>query len=257
LTEKSELCESPKTVRACLAPRRWRKAREALGLPEDLRPKLLAQAFTHTSFAREAQLGPEASNQRLEFLGDAVLDLILVEYLFRTHEAAAEGSLTKMKASAARANTLARVARQMGLGEHLLLGHGEEETGGRKKPSLLEDCLEALVGAMYLSTGLETTREFVLSRFAEVLEDVAARQAAYDHKTALQEFLQQHTKRTPSYETVETLGPAHERTFVVEVSFDGKTIGRGSGSSKQTAQQAAAEEALSTKKAWSEQLGRS
>ncbi|MBP8951270.1 MAG: ribonuclease III [Armatimonadetes bacterium] len=229
---------------------RWRAVREKLGLPETVSLQTLAAAFTHTSFAREAGLGPSVANQRLEFLGDAVLDLILVEHLYRAYPTAPEGNLTKMKAYAVRASTLARVARQLGLGEHMLLGKGEEDTGGRGKTSLLEDCMEAVVGAVYLSTDLETTRDFVMTVFAPVLESMTSSEQIHDHKTELQELLQERTKQTPSYVTVDTLGPAHDRTFVVEVRFRGMTIGSGEGSSKQAAQQQAAREALDNRDGW-------
>lgn len=229
---------------------RWIAVRDQLGLPDTMPVQLLAAAFTHTSFARESGLGPAAANQRLEFLGDAVLDLILVEHLYRTLPTAPEGQLTKLKAYAVRAHTLARVARQLGLGEHLLLGRGEDDTGGRSKTSLLEDCMEALVGAVYLSTDLDTTREFVLRCFASVLDTMSSDQQIHDHKTELQELLQERTKQTPSYITVDTLGPAHDRTFVVEVQFRHATIGRGEGSSKQAAQQQAAREALESRDQW-------
>lgn len=229
---------------------RWRAVREQLGLPASVSLQTLAAAFTHTSFARESGLGPSYANQRLEFLGDAVLDLILVEHLYRAYPNAPEGNLTKMKAYAVRAHTLARVARQLGLGDHMLLGRGEEDTGGRHKTSLLEDCMEALVGAIYLSTDLETTREFVMTVFAPVLESINNSEQIHDHKTELQELLQERTKQTPSYVTVDTLGPAHDRTFVVEVRFRGITIGCGEGSSKQAAQQEAARDALDNRDGW-------
>jgi len=232
----------------------WRQVRSDLGLPDAVSVDLLAQAFCHASYAREAGLGANASNQRLEFLGDAVLDLILVEHLYGRHQGVPEGTLTKMKAAAARSQTLARVARQRSLGDYLCLGHGEEETGGRKKPSLLADCLEALVGAVYLSTDLGVTRAFVLGWFAEALSPIEAQDAVYDFKTALQELVQRETKRTPVYVTAETLGPPHARTFVVEVHFDGWTIGTGQGSSKQTAQQSAAHNALEHRAEWLEKL---
>lgn len=234
---------------------RWCGIREALGLPAQVSADLLARAFTHMSFVREAGLLPAASNQRLEFVGDAVLDLVLVEHLYVNHPLAPEGKLTKMKASAVRSQTLARVATQMGLGQYLLLGHGEDDSGGREKPSLLEDCLEAVVGAVYLSTDIATTRQFVLDRFQGVLAEIENQQGLFDHKTALQELLQERTKQTPTYKTVETLGPPHDRIFVVEVSFRGQPIGTGRGGSKQAAQQAAARSALEASDGWLPQNG--
>jgi ribonuclease-3 len=211
---------------------------------------LLSQAFCHASYAREAGLGPSASNQRLEFLGDAVLDLVLAEHLYREHPEVPEGTLTKMKAATVRAEALARAARRMALGQYLLLGRGEEDTGGRAKPSILADCLEALVGALYLATDLATVSDFLLRRFAPTLAEIEAEQHVFDYKTALQELLQQHTKKTPAYTTVSTSGPPHDRTFHIEVHFGGLHIGTGEGPSKQAAQQAAAWAALETKGAW-------
>ena len=199
-------------------------------------------------------MGASDSNQRLEFLGDAVLDLILVEHLFAAHPDVHEGTLTKMKATAARSQTLARIARRMGLGEHLLLGRGEEETGGRHKSSLVADCFEALIGAVYLSTDLATTRRFALACFEDTLRDIEAQQDIFDHKTVLQELMQERTKQTPSYHTVATIGPPHERTFVVQVRFNSLVMGQGQGSSKQAAQQAAARDASDHRDAWLPQI---
>lgn len=242
------------TLEDALAPERWRQVRGLLDLPDRVSSRLLAQAFTHASFAREAGMSASDSNQRLEFLGDAVLDLILVEHLFAAHPEVHEGVLTKMKATAARSQTLARIARHMGLGAHLLLGRGEEETGGRHKASLLADCFEAVVGAVYLSTDLATTRRFVLACFDNVLRDIEAQQDIFDYKTALQELMQEHTKKTPSYHTVATTGPPHERTFVVQVRFNSMVMGQGQGSSKQAAQQAAARDAYEHRDAWLPQI---
>lgn len=231
-------------------PEAWADVRDRLGLPETVCLDLLRQAFCHASYSRERDLPASACNQRLEFLGDAVLDLILVEHLFRSHGDVPEGQLTKMKATAVRSQSLARLARQLGLGNHLLLGRGEEETGGRQKSSLLADCFEALIGAVCLSTGLQATREFVLRDFGQLLQEIEAKRAIFDYKTALQEFLQERVRRTPAYRTVDALGPPHDRTFVVEVIYNNTPIGRGEGSSKQAAQQSAAKHALETQDEW-------
>jgi ribonuclease III len=236
--------------REALSAPRWEAIGAALGLPDSVPPELLSQAFCHASYAREAGLGPSASNQRLEFLGDAILDMVLAEHLFLAHPEVPEGALTKMKAATVRAEALARTARRMALGQYLLLGKGEEETGGRGKSSILADCLEALLGAVYLATDLATVTGFVLSHFASALAEMEAQQHVFDYKTALQELLQQHTKRTPTYTTVGTSGPPHDRTFHVEVHFGDLHIGTGEGPSKQAAQQAAARAALETKGEW-------
>lgn len=237
-------------MRAVLSDDHWEEAREAIGLPKAVRPELLRQAFSHASFARENSMGATGSNQRLEFLGDAVLDLILAEYMYQAHPEIPEGELTRMKAAAVRSHALARLARQLELGQYMLLGRGEEDTGGREKPSLLADCFEALVGAVYLSTGLAATRRFVLSKFKAMLQEIEAKQSTFDHKTALQELLQERTKQLPQYVTVQTIGPPHARTFVVQVEFHGTMVGEGVGSSKQAAQQAAARVALDSRETW-------
>ena len=225
----------------------------ALDLPGGTKPGQLSHAFCHASYARERGAGPAASNQRLEFLGDAILDLVLAEHLYVTYPGLPEGRLTRMKAAVVRAETLFRVAEGLALGEYMMLGRGEEDTGGRSKPSLLADCLEALVGAVYLSTSLSGAREFVLRVFAGVLCEIEVDERDFDHKTELQELLQELRKQTPTYHTVETNGPPHERLFTIEVSFNGTAIGRGEGASKQLAQQAAAGDALTRREEW---LGR-
>lgn len=243
-------CPSP--VEDCVPC--WESIRATLELPETVSPDLLAQAFCHTSYAREMGWPQSASNQRLEFLGDAVLDLILAEHLFLAHPDILEGKLTKMKAAAVRAHSLARISLQMDLGQYLLLGHGEEETGGRKKPSLLADAFESLLGAVYLSAGLDAARDLVNCLFKDLLIEIEAQQEIFDYKTSLQELLQEHTKQTPVYNTVDTLGPPHDRIFVVDVIFGSLVIGQGRGPSKQTAQQAAASFALENQSDWLEKV---
>jgi ribonuclease III len=216
------------------------------GVPSDL----LRLAFTHTSYARERGWEASRSNQRLEFLGDAVLDLVLAERLYSEYPDLLEGELTKMKAAAVRAQSLARLARRLDLGRGLLLGRGEIDTGGAEKASLLADCLEALIGAVYISCGIETTRAFVVEVFADFLADAHDSAASYDHKTALQEVMQRSTKLTPRYSPAEVYGPPHSRIFVVQVLCGQQVVGRGAGPSKQAAQQEAAREALRRRDEW-------
>lgn len=211
---------------------------------------LLTQAFAHASWIRERGVPGIESNQRLEFLGDAVLELMLAEYLYTRMPDIPEGDLTRLKALVARSATLARVARQAGLGEYLLLGRGEEETGGRHKASLLADSLEALIGAVYLAKGMRTTRALVMRLLGDVLATLNEQAHVFDHKTALQELVQRHTKQIPRYVTVAATGPPHERMFEVEVRFQGICIGRGTGLSKQAAQQVAAGDALAGQDEW-------
>lgn len=227
----------------------WDEVRAALQLPP-VPDELLQQAFQHGSYVRELGVDPIQSNQRLEFLGDAVLDLIVAEELYRHNPDLHEGLLTKTKASAVRAGSLSRVADKMQLGQYLLLGHGEEESGGRHKPSILADAVEALLGAVYLACGLDQTREFLLPYLDLQLNASEPGFAHFDHKTLLQELVQSETKQLPEYVVVQTTGPAHNLTFTVEVRFGKDVIGRGTGGSKRKAEQDAARLALEHREDW-------
>ncbi|NPV47221.1 MAG: ribonuclease III [Armatimonadetes bacterium] len=231
----------------------WRKLRAELSLPPLPEP-LLQQAFQHGSYVREQGLEPLASNQRLEFLGDAVLDLIVADHLFRHHPEASEGLLTRQKASVVRADALAATARALGLGQYLLLGHGEAATGGRDKTSLLAETLEALIGAIYLAGGFEAAREFVLKHIP--LPVATGPRAHMDSKSHLQELLQAHGRRPPCYRIVDTSGPPHATTFRTEVWSGDLLLGRGTGRSKRESEQQAAAEALATVDQWLPKLGR-
>jgi len=222
--------------------KRWQQLAERLGLPE-LAPDLLRQALSHPSYVREAGDAAYLSNQRLEFLGDTVLDAIAADELYRRFPEMPEGWLTRAKAAIVRTANLANVARRLDLGKYLLLGHGEENSGGRTKTSLLADALEAILGAIYLAAGWAVVHEFVLDHFQEAFHDAEDRSLP-DPKTALQEVLQAHTQDTPEYVTVSCSGPAHAPVFEVEVCFANQMLGRGSGRSKQEAEQAAARAAL-------------
>lgn len=235
---------------------RWQELRDALSLPS-IPEELLQQAFQHGSYVRERGLDPMESNQRLEFLGDAVLDVIIADELYRKHPDIHEGVLTKSKASLVRAGSLARAAERLRLGDYLLLGRGEEESGGRHKSSLLADVFEALVGAIYLGAGLEGARDFVLRHLGIDGAVTTRAEHRFDHKTALQELVQSHARQLPVYRTVASDGPAHDLKFTVEVSFLGQKIGVGEGRSKRQAEQQAAEQALTSKSEWlSEMLKR-
>ena len=195
--------------------------------------EMLDVALTHPSYAMEHNL--DHDNQRLEFLGDAVVDLIMGEYLFAQFPADDEGKLTKMRASLVCEDALAGAARKLGLNKYLLLGRGEEATGGSLRPSNLADAWEAMCGAIYLSAGIEVLKP-VLVKYLE--HAIAMVQGGYygDYKTRLQEFIQQEPDHTISYEVLETRGPAHDRDFHVEVQVDGIARGRGWGKSKKLAQ---------------------
>lgn len=227
----------------------WDEVRRALALPP-VPDELLQQAFQHGSYVRELGLDPILSNQRLEFLGDAVLDLIVADELYRNNPDLHEGILTKTKASAVRAGALSRLAVRMGLGRFLLLGRGEEESGGREKHSILADALEALLGAVYLACGLQATRQFLLPYLDLQLNSSEPGFNHFDHKTLLQELVQSRTRQLPAYSVTDTSGPAHNLTFTVQVRFGKRIIGSGSGASKRKAEQAAAREALEHRLEW-------
>lgn len=212
--------------------------------------ELLRLAFQHTSYVQEHGLDEVASNQRLEFLGDAVLDLVLAAHLYETYPEMPEGDLTRRKAALARQSALASVARDLDLGRYLLLGRGEEASGGRRKASLLADAVEALIGAVFLAGGYEAARDFVLRIFARLLDDVMQRETPTDHKSALQELLQSRGQSPPTYVVVSTEGPPHDRRFTVQAIYRGSVIGVGQGSSKRSAEQRAAAEALDHADEW-------
>lgn len=208
-------------------------------------PALFRQSLTHSSYTHENRHYQLEHNQRLEFLGDAVLELVVSEHLYRTYQNYPEGTLTKMRAGTVCEPSLAEVARHLNLGECLLMGRGEERSGGRVRPSILADAVEALIGAVYLDRGLMDTREFILRELAPVIKKVTAKGGnAGDYKTELQELVQQRTENTLSYTIVEEYGPDHNKTFVSAVSFRGEKWGAGSGRTKKEAEQTAARDAL-------------
>ncbi len=203
---------------------------------------LLLQALTHRSYLAESV--DAASNERLEFLGDAVLDLVIAEMLFRTHPAWPEGELTRAKASVVGERSLAELARAWDLGAAMRISRGEDLSGGRERRALLADAVEAVIGAYFLDQGLEATRDFVLRAFRTLLETIERREHALDYKTQLQELFQSQYQAAPSYAVAEESGPPHDRTFTVEVTFGERVLGRGEGKSKKEAAQRAAEQAL-------------
>jgi ribonuclease III len=206
-------------------------------------PRLLEEALTHRSYQNEH---PEARahNERLEFLGDAVLGMIVAEALMRLAPAASEGQLTQRRAALVNERTLAGIARELGLGELLRLGRGEEKNNGREKPSILADAVEAVVGAVYLDGGLDAARRAVRDLLGEALDDAASGAVGADVKTALQERLQAGGGGTPSYHVVATSGPEHRKEFEVEIVLNEAVIARGRGRSKKEAEKDAARNAL-------------
>jgi ribonuclease-3 len=205
------------------------------------RPKLFLRALTHKS--AEQELGFE-SNERLEFLGDAVLDLVLAEHLCRSHPDLAEGDLTKLKAVAVSEPILAAVGRDLEVGRFLLLAKGEELTGGRDRSSILADSVEAIFAAVYLDRGYRVTRALILRLLADHLAAIERREYEPDYKTLLQERIQEIHRTPPTYRVVSQSGPDHDRTFVAEARIGRQVLGRGTGKSKKQAEQAAARQAL-------------
>ena len=210
----------------------------ALGVEVD--SELLVLALTHRSFAHEA--GGIPTNERLEFLGDSVLGVIVTEHLYRTFPDLPEGDLAKMRAASVSQRALADVARSLNLGTYLLLGKGEERTGGREKDSILSDTVEAIIGAAYLCHGLESTRELVLRLVGPTLNTAAHLGAGLDWKTSVQELASERGLGVPQYR-VEATGPDHQRHFTADLVLGETSWGRGEGSAKKTAETRAAEAA--------------
>jgi ribonuclease-3 len=207
---------------------------------------LLEHAMTHTSRANEDVSGGVADNESLEFLGDAVLGFIVADLLFREFPDCDEGEKSKMKAMLVSTATLARVAERLGLGDHLLLGRGEEKTGGRRKQALLADGCEALIAAMYLDGGIEQSRAFIVRELGGFIDDLRRDGvSAQDYKSTLQELVQGRNRPLPEYRVVGAAGPDHQKLFDVEVLVAGEPLARATGPSKKEAEQEAARLALS------------
>jgi ribonuclease III len=207
-------------------------------------PKLLRQALTHKSYLNESKDKTVKDNERFEFLGDAVLDLVVSETLMKRFPGSSEGDLSKMKAKVVSEGTLARIARGIDLGDFLFLGKGEEMTSGREKDSLLADAMEAVIAAIYLDRGFDASREVVLKEFERCLQELTRPDRSMDYKTELQEFCQEMFEVLPVYKVVQESGPDHQKTFEVEISVQGKSFGVGIGRSKKEAEQKAAEATL-------------
>lgn len=203
---------------------------------------LLQKALTHSSYANERWHDSLASNERLEFLGDSILGMVVAEHLYRNFPNRPEGELTRMRADMVCEKTLAEVADRVELGRHLMLGHGEEQGGGRTRPSILADAVESVIAASYLDGGMEAARG-IIQRF--VLCDVPVTKLHNaDYKTALQERVQQRKNQVLCYALVGESGPDHDKQFVVELSLNGEVVGAGTGSSKKRAEQDAARAAM-------------
>jgi len=209
---------------------------------------LLEHALTHRSRVHEDASGGVIDNESMEFLGDSVLGFVIADMLFREFPQHNEGQKSKLKASLVSSASLARLGTDLNLGEFLILGRGEEKTGGRFKQAIIADCYEALIAAVYLDGGVEAARQFIASQFAELMEEArrTGADAAFtdDWKSALQEWLQSRGRGLPAYRLAEELGPAHRRLFVVEVVVEGQAVARAEGKSKKEAAQSAARAAL-------------
>lgn len=217
--------------------------KQRLGLPFHKDILLLSRALTHRSYINEH---PEAieDNERLEFLGDAVLDFLVGEYLYKHYPEMPEGDLTRLRAALVQAEKLADFARQINLGQAVRLGHGEDQAGGRDRTPILCDTFEAVIGAIYLSAGMEGVNKFFRPMLEAEVESALANHQTDDTKSKLQEWSQSHGLSVPCYNTARVTGPDHNKEFEVEVVLDGKVYGRGSGHSKQTAAKEAARQAL-------------
>jgi ribonuclease III len=202
------------------------------------------QALIHTSFANENRQLNLAHNERLEFLGDAVLELVVSDHLFRAYPDYPEGELTKIRAAIVCEPTLAKQASRLKLGQFLLLGKGEDTSGGRERTSTLADAFEAMIGAIYLDAGLETASRFILTQLSHELGLIQRGEYVKDYKTMLQEYVQRNSDSRISYEVTDELGPDHDKIFKVAVCINGSPQGTGTGKSKKEAEQAAAASAF-------------
>lgn len=204
-------------------------------------PGLLFRALTHSSYANESH-GTLSSNERLEFLGDSVLGIIAADYLFNNYKHLPEGELTKLRAALVCETSLHGFAREIQLGQYLKLGRGEVHTGGRERPSILADAFEALIAAIYLDSGIEQARKFVLAFLVPAVS--MHRKAFKDYKTTLQEIIQKNPEERLEYVLTGESGPDHDKRFEVEIHLNSNVMGRGIGKSKKQAEQEAAREAL-------------
>ncbi len=203
---------------------------------------LLQNALSHSSFANERWHDSLKSNERLEFLGDSILGMVVAEFLYRNYPDRPEGELTRMRADMVCETSLAKVADQIGLGQHLMLGHGEEQGGGRARASILADAVESVIAASFLDGGMEPARRFIQRFILCNVPEQRLRNA--DYKTALQELVQQKKNQVLTYELTGESGPDHDKHFQVQVLLNGSTIGSGEGTSKKRAEQDAARNAL-------------
>jgi len=206
--------------------------------------QVLNEALSHKSFSHERKMGANYNNEKLEFLGDSVLGLIISEHVFETYPQVTEGGLSKVKSVIVSAQVLSEKAKALRLGDFIQLGKGEEKSGGRTRPALLADALEAVIGAVYLVGGLSAARKLVLGLLQEDVDHVFSGRIEKDYKTLLQEHFQKTQKLAPRYEVIREWGPDHNRSFEAACMVNGKTLATGTGKNKKEAEQMAAEEAV-------------
>jgi ribonuclease-3 len=217
----------------------WNDCQKHLGI-SFRRESLLEQAFVHSSYLNENPGFAGSSNERLEFLGDAILDFIVAEKLYKEFPELPEGNLTEIRASLVCRDTLAEIAFSLKLGDWLLLGQGEEANGGRTRPSNLANAMEALVGALYLEQGMARARRFIFRQLKPRLDKIKAGKRTPNYKALVQELVQGQKRPTPVYRLVETAGPDHSKQFTVEILVEGEVVGNGTGKSKKAAENQAA-----------------
>lgn len=206
-----------------------------------LNKQLLNQSLTHSSFANEADI---PDNERLEFLGDAVIKLVISEYIYNKFPTRPEGDLTKIRATVISDDTLGKIGSEVNLGEYLLLSENEKRTGGSKRKSNVANAFEAIVGAIYLDAGLGKARDFLIEHLRGEIEKVSKEGYIIDYKSATQEYVQKKKWMLPQYKVIKELGPKHKKVFVVAVRIKGRIMGEGTGLNKKEAEQKAAQEAL-------------
>lgn len=205
---------------------------------------LLQEALTHRSFVNENKEQATSHNERLEFLGDAVLELVVTEFLFKTYEDYPEGDLTSFRAALVKTESLAEEAERLQIGEFILMSKGEEATGGRSRPYILANTVEAIIGAIYLDSGYQVSEEFIIKNICYKADNIVKSRLDIDSKSKLQEIAQEVVKITPSYEFLNSKGPDHDKIFEMAVLLGDKVFGKGEGKSKQEAEQKAAQDAL-------------
>lgn len=209
-------------------------------------PKLLSQAFIHRSYLNEIK-AHISSNERLEFLGDAVLSLIISDNLFNQRTQDNEGDLTSLRAYIVKTKSLAQAAENLNLGDYLKLSKGEDSGGGRQNPQLLANTFESLLGAIYLDQGLEVAKQIIKSSLLPIFESEIKKGPPKDSKSMLQELVQEKVKQSPHYRTLKTYGPDHAKQFLIGVFIGGEKMGQGRGNNKQEAEEEAAKDALATR----------